>query len=82
MLVFRIKGAFPSGLSKQSFTMDIIGQDEASAKEQLYSLIGSRHRANRRSIIVDSIEKIDPSKSSDPVVLHHFGIDRTSQEEE
>jgi len=79
MLVFRIKGAFPSGLSKQPFTMDILGEDEASAKERLYSLIGSRHRANRRSIIVDSIETINPSQSSDPVVLHHFGIDRTSQ---
>ena len=81
MLVFRVQGSFPSGLNVQHFTMDVLGVDEAAAKERLFSLIGSRHRANRRAIIIEDMTLIPPSDSSDPVVLHHFGTSSSEEEE-
>ena len=80
MLVFRVQGSFPSGLNIQHFTMDVLGVDEVAARERLFSLIGSRHRANRRAIIIDDMKVIQPSDSSDPVVLHHFTTPSSEEE--
>ena len=80
MLVFRVQGSFPSGLNIQHFTMDVLGTDEDAAKERLLSLIGSRHRANRRAIIIEEMKVIKPSDSQDPVVLHHFATSSSGEE--
>ncbi len=80
MIVFRVQGSFPSGLNVQHFTMDVLGKDETAARERLFSLIGSRHRANRRAIIIEEIKVIQPSESQDPVVLHHFATSSSEEE--
>ena len=80
MLVFRVQGTFPSGLNIQHFTMDVLGEDESAARERLFSLIGSRHRANRRTIIIEDMKIIQPADSADPVVLHHFAIPSSEEE--
>jgi ribosomal protein L20A (L18A) len=34
--------------------------------------MGSRHKANRRSIDINSVSEIDPRTSTEPRVTHHF----------
>ena len=34
--------------------------------------MGSRHKANRRSIDIASVEEIDPRISTDPRITDHF----------
>jgi len=41
-------------------------------EHRAYSIIGSRHKANRRSINIISIGEIDPRTSTESTVLHHF----------
>jgi len=37
-----------------------------------YSIIGSKHKAKRRAIQIDSIDEIDPRTSTEPKILHTF----------
>jgi len=34
--------------------------------------MGSRHKANRRAISIESVSEIDPRTSTEPRVLHAF----------
>ena len=70
MQVYRVQGTFPNGPVPQPFTFDVIADDEVGARDRVYSNLGSRHRAPRRSIQIASIESIDPSSSATPEVLH------------
>ena len=60
------------GKARQQFSMDIIATDSADAEHRVYSIIGSRHKANRRTIEIKSCDKIDPRESSEPKVVDHF----------
>ena len=42
--------------------------------ERVLSNFGSRHRVSRRFVIIDDISEIDPSKSTAPRVVAHFGV--------
>ena len=46
--------------------------NEEQVKEKVYSNFGSRHGVKRRYITINSIDEIDPSESSAPVVVSHF----------
>ena len=72
MDAYRVKGIAPMGKARQQFSMDIIATDTADAEHRAYSIIGSRHKANRRTIEIKSCDKIDPRESSEPKVLDHF----------
>jgi len=90
MQAFRISGTAPFGSQRQKFNMDIVASSAADAEHRCYSIIGSRHKANRRTIKIDSISEIDPRTSSEPMVLNQFrdqiaaagGQISTSSEEE
>jgi len=90
MQAFRISGTAPFGSQRQKFNMDIVASSAADAEHRCYSIIGSRHKANRRTIKIDSISEIDPRTSSEPMVLNQFrdqiaaagGKISTSSEEE
>ena len=73
MKAFRAKGSFRSGKRDQVFTVDIVAKDKDDAMEKVFSNFGSRHRVPRRFVLVDSISEIDPSESSAPTVVAHFG---------
>ena len=60
------------GKARQQFSIDIIAVDIADAEHRVYSIIGSRHKTNRRTIKIKSCDKIDPRESSDPRVVDHF----------
>jgi ribosomal protein L20A (L18A) len=72
MKVYRATGFFRQGKTNQDFSMDLVAPDEDSAREKIMSNFGSRHGAKRREITIQSLETIDPSKSTAPTVVSHF----------
>lgn len=72
MDAYRVKGIAPMGKARQQFSMDITATDIADAEHRVYSIIGSRHKINRRTIEIKSCDKIDPSESTDPRVVDYF----------
>ena len=72
MKAFRVDGQAPFGRLRQNFSLDVVASSKADAEHRVYSIIGSRHKATRRSINIDSVNEIDPRTSEEPNVLHHF----------
>ncbi len=60
------------GKVRQQFTLDVIAADTADAEHRVYSIIGSRHKAKRRKIEINSCDKIDPRESREAQVIDHF----------
>jgi ribosomal protein L20A (L18A) len=72
MKAYRVSGICPFGRMRQGFSIDIPASDAADAEHRAYSIMGSRHKTNRRAIAIDSISEIDPRTSKEPRVLNHF----------
>ena len=72
MQAFRLSGTAPFGSQRQQFSMDIVASSSDDAEHRCYSIIGSRHKANRRAIKIESVSEIDPRTSSEPMVLNAF----------
>lgn len=72
MKAYRVVGKFPNGKIIQSFTQDIVANDEAEARHRVESSFGSRHRVTRRAMKILSIEQIDPSTSTEAKVISAF----------
>jgi ribosomal protein L20A (L18A) len=72
MQAFRVSGTAPFGSQRQKFDLDIVASSTDDAEHRCYSIIGSRHKANRRSIIINSVSEIDPRTSTEARVLDAF----------
>ncbi|MBC96020.1 50S ribosomal protein L18a [bacterium] len=72
MQAYRIDGSFRQGKTNQKFCIDLVAENEDQVREKVYSNFGSRHGVKRRYITIVSINTIDPSESSAPVVVSHF----------
>lgn len=72
MDAYRVNGNVPMGKVRQNFTLDVVAESNADAEHRVYSIIGSRHKAGRRQITINSCDKIDPRKSNDAHVINHF----------
>ena len=72
MKAYRVAGQAPFGSMRQKFSLDLVASSKDDAEHRAYSTIGSRHKANRRSIEIISIGEIAPRTSAEPSVLHHF----------
>ena len=72
MKAYRITGIAPFGSMRQAFSIDLPASDAGDAEHRAYSIMGSRHKANRRSIDIASGEEIDPRTSTDPRITDHF----------
>ncbi len=72
MQAYRIDGSFRQGKTNQNFCIDLVAENEDQVREKVYSNFGSRHGVKRRYITIVSINTIDPSESSAPVVVSHF----------
>ena len=70
MQAFRVSGTAPFGSQRQKFNLDLVATSADDAEHRCYSIIGSRHKANRRKITIDSVSEIDPRTSSEPMVLN------------
>ena len=72
MQAFRVSGTAPFGSQRQKFELDLVASSTDDAEHRCYSIIGSRHKANRRSITIESVSEIDPRTSSEPRILDAF----------
>jgi|TARA_B110000444_G_scaffold260233_1_gene306477 ribosomal protein L20A (L18A) len=72
MKAYRVTGIAPFGSMRQEFSIDLPADSPADAEHRTYSIMGSRHKANRRSIAINSVNEIDPRTSKEPRVTHHF----------
>jgi len=72
MQAYRIDGVVRQGKTNQDFCIDLVAENEDQVREKVYSHFGSRHGAKRRDISINSINTIEPSESSAPVVVSHF----------
>ena len=72
MKAFRASGTFRAGNRNQEFTVDVVANSEEDARERIFSNFGSRHRAPRRFINIDSLSEIDPTEYTSPTVVAHF----------
>ncbi len=72
MKAFRVTGVAPFGSMRQAFSLDLPASDAGDAEHRTYSIMGSRHKANRRSIDITSVEEIDPRISTEPRITDHF----------
>ena len=72
MKAYRITGIAPFGSMRQAFSLDLPASNADDAEHRTYSIMGSRHKANRHSIDITSVEEIDPRISTDPRITSHF----------
>ena len=72
MKAYRVSGIAPFGSMRQKFSLDFAAENKEDAEHQAYSVLGSRHKAKRRTINIDSIKEIDPRTSNEARILHHF----------
>ena len=72
MKAYRVAGQAPFGSMRQKFSLDIVASSKDDAEHRAYSILGSRHKANRRAINITSVGEIDHRTSTESTVLHHF----------
>ena len=72
MKAYRVTGIAPFGSVRNKFTLDFPAESKDAAEHMAYSTLGSRHKAKRRAIKIDSVEEIDPRTSTEPRILHVF----------
>jgi large subunit ribosomal protein LX len=70
MKAFRVKGMFFMGDRWQSFTKEVIGEDENIVSEQVYSRLGSKHRVKRAKIQISEVTQIKEEDIVDSVTLY------------
>ena len=66
MKAYRISGTAPFGSQRQPFSYDVTAEDNDAATHKVYSILGSRHRAMRRSIKIESVNEIDRERPPNP----------------
>ena len=49
-----------------------VAADEVDARHRVYSFFGSRHGVNRRFVKIESVDKIEPTTSTEPAVISAF----------
>ena len=57
---------------RQKFSLDFAAENKEDAVHQAYSALGSRHKAKRRTIKIESTIEIDPRTSTEARILHEF----------
>lgn len=66
--VFRLQGVFGQKGTQQKFTKDVRATTPEQAKEKIYTDIGSKHKAKRYLIKINSLEEIKPADTKSLVV--------------
>jgi len=75
MKVFRVVGTFEMGrVRRQAFSKEVAAEDEARAREILYSDIGSKHGTPRRRIAIESVAEVPPDQVENTVAKAKAGI--------
>ena len=70
MKAFKVTGTFLMGRKMQPFSMEVASEDETSAKESTYTILGSKHRAKRRKIEIDSTVEVKVDDIKDVAIKY------------
>jgi len=70
---FKVSGHFLMGRGPQKFTKEVLAEDEEGAREQIFSILGSKHRTTRKGIQIESIEEINKDAAKDLYVKGKLG---------
>jgi len=73
MKAYRVAGTFLMKDRWQAFKKEVAAEDPAQAKEAVLSDLGSKHKANRKSIKIAKIEEIRLDGVKSPVVRWKVG---------
>ena len=73
MKAFRATGSFRAGKRNQPYSVDVVAANKDDAMQRVLSNFGSRHRVSRRFVVIDDLSERDPSESTAPRVVAHFG---------
>jgi large subunit ribosomal protein LX len=74
MKAFRVTGKFKMGRNFQNFTKDCAANDEKGARENIYSILGSKHNVARKYIKIDKVVTVAVADVKDPVAQHKLGV--------
>jgi large subunit ribosomal protein LX len=66
--VYRVTGEIRKPNLKTSFRREILAAKPEHATEKVYADFGSRHRAKRFQIRIDSVEEVPPEEIRDPLL--------------
>lgn len=72
MKAFRLKGTFHMRPGEQPFRIEVVADDEEAAREYVYSVLGSRHRARRDQVHIYRITELEPADVTDPGVAQRL----------
>ena len=76
MKIFRVSGTFQMGrLRKQKFVKEVAAEDEARAREILFSDLGSKHGTPRRRIAIASVEEVPADQATSSLARAKAGIE-------
>jgi ribosomal protein L20A (L18A) len=75
MKVFKITGTFQMGrYRKQPFTKEVAAEDDARAREILFSDLGSKHGTPRRRIAIAAVVEVPADQVESGVTRAKAGI--------
>jgi len=66
--VFRITGEIAKPNLKTNFRKEILAISPDNAREQIYTDLGSKHRAKRFQIRILEVEEIPPEEIQNPLI--------------
>ncbi|MFX1565776.1 MAG: 50S ribosomal protein L18Ae [Promethearchaeota archaeon] len=73
--VYRLEGTYIRDKREYRFSQEIRAVNEETAKEHLYSLLGSFHRVKRPAITLETITVISPEEAEKPLIRKLSGIE-------
>lgn len=72
MKAFKVTGTFRNRPGMQAFSKEVAAKDKDAAVEAVMSVLGSKHRAKRTEIKVESVAEMKQDEVTDQVVLHRI----------
>ncbi len=70
MKAYRISGRFRMGHAWQAYAKEVAAADEASAREQLLSVLGSQHGVARKYIEISNVAEVPVAEVRDHAVKY------------
>ena len=72
MKAFKVTGTFRNRPGMQKFSKEVAAKDKDSAVEMVMSVLGSKNRAKRTEILVESVVEMKQDDVTDQIVLHRI----------
>lgn len=68
MKIFKVTGEIQKPNLKTAFQKEVVAVKAEHAKEKVYAELGSKHRAKRFHIRIDSVEEVPPEQIENPLL--------------